>query len=133
MSEDNVEIVAECFRAWDRGDPVAVVANYATDVEVDASRVMEGVYRGRDAVLSYYRTIFETLGFANDDLRLVAAEDKVVAITRLHGVGAASGAEVETPFAYVFTLREGRVQRVCFYSDPSEALQSAGLSNSSLE
>ena len=127
MSQENVEIVAECFRAWDRGDPDGVVANYASDVEVDASRVMEGVYRGRDAVRSYYVTIFESLGFANDDLKLLPTEDKVVALTRLRGVGAASGAEVETPFAYIFVLRDGCVQHVCFYSDPDEALKAAGL------
>ncbi len=128
MSQENVKIVSECFSAWDRGDPDGVVANYASDVEVDASRVMEGVYRGRDAVRSYYGTIFESLGFANDDLKLLPADDKVVAITRLRGVGTASGAEVETPFAYIFTLRDRCVQQVCFYPDPNEALEAAGLS-----
>ena len=128
MSEENVRIVGDCFRAWDRADPDGVVANYATDVEVDASRVMEGVYRGRDAVRSYYRTIFESLGFANDELELTAAGDEALAVTRLRGVGTASGAEVETPFAYIFTLRNGCVQRVCFYPDPDEAVEAAGLS-----
>jgi uncharacterized protein len=128
MTEENVEIVAECFRAWDRGDPDDVVANYASDVEVDASRVADGVYRGREAVRSYYRTVFESLGFVNDELKLLPAGDKVVAITRLHGVGAASGAEVQTPFAYVFTLRDGCVQHVCFYPDPTDALDAVGLS-----
>lgn len=128
MSQENVEIVAECFHAWDRADLDGVVASYAPDVEVDATRVMEGVYRGRNAVRAYYRTIFETLVFANEELKLLAAEDKVVAITRLRGVGATSGAEVETPFAYLFTLRDRRVQRVCFYAQPDEALAAAGLS-----
>ena len=127
MYEENLEIVAECFRAWDRGDPEGVVANYAIDVEIDASRVMEGVFRGRDAVLSYYRTIFETLGFANDDLKLLPTDDKVVAVTRLRGTGATSGAQVETPFAYIFTLRDGSVQRVGFFPEPDDALEAAGL------
>jgi ketosteroid isomerase-like protein len=128
MSQENVELVADCFRAWDRADPDAVVANYAMDVEVDATRVAEGIYRGRDAVRAYYRTIFETLGFANEELELHRAGNKVVAITRLRGVGAASGAEVETPFAYVFTLRNGCVQRVSFHLDPDEAFEAARLS-----
>lgn len=128
MSEKNLEIVAECFRAWDRGDPDGVVEHYAVDVEIDASRVAEGVFRGRDAVLSYYRTIFETLGFANEELELRPAGDRVVAVTRLRGTGAASGAEVETPFAYIFVLHSGLVQRVEFYPDPGEALKAAGIS-----
>ena len=79
-------MVADCFRAWDRADLDGVVARYAADVEVDASSLMEGVYRGREAVRAYFRTIFESLSFANDDLKLVAAGDKVVAITRIRGV-----------------------------------------------
>lgn len=128
MSKENLTIVAECFRAWDRGDPDGVVTNYASDVEIDASRIMEGIFCGRDAALSYYRSIFEALDFANDDLRLLATKDMVVAITRLRGTGAVSRAEVETPFAYIFTLRDGCVQRVGFYPDPEEALETAGLS-----
>jgi ketosteroid isomerase-like protein len=128
MSQENVDVVADCFRAWDRADLDGVVANYAVDVEFDASRVMEGVYRGRDAVRAYLRTIFESFSFSNDDLKLVAAGDEVVAITQIRGVGAASRAEVEAPFGYVFTVRDGCVQRVRLYSNPDEALEAAGVS-----
>jgi ketosteroid isomerase-like protein len=127
MSQENVGIVAACFRAWDRADPDGVVANYTHDVEVDASRLMEGVYRGREEVRSFYGAIFESLGFENNELELHPAGDKVVAITRLRGVGTASGVEVERPFAYVFTLTDGSVRHVALYPDPAEALEAAGL------
>ena len=84
MSKENLEIVAECFRAWDRRDP-------------------------------------------DEDLELSAAGDMVVAVTRLRGTGTASGAEVETPFAYIFTLRDGLLRRVGFDPDPQEALDAAGV------
>lgn len=71
----NIAVVRQCFLAWDRKDPEGVLANYAKNVEVDASRVAEGVVQGRTAVLSYYREIFESLSFANEGLELHSVED----------------------------------------------------------
>jgi ketosteroid isomerase-like protein len=124
---ENIDVVADCFRAWDRGDPDGVVANYAADVELDASALLEGVYRGRDAVREYFRTIFESFTFANEDLDLIPAGAQVVAITTIRGMGTASEAAVEARFGYVFTVADGCVRRVRLYSDPNEALAAAGV------
>jgi ketosteroid isomerase-like protein len=50
MTRAEVDIVRECFAAWDRGDLDGVLANYAADVAVDATRLMDGTYRGQAEV-----------------------------------------------------------------------------------
>ena len=125
--QENIDVVAECFRAWNRGDPDGVVAGYAADVEFDASALMEGVYRGRDAVRDYFRTIVESFTFSNEDLELIPAGARVVAITTIRGMGAASEAAVEARFGYLFTVADGRVRHVRLFSDPNEALEAAGV------
>ena len=128
MSEENVEVVRRCFEAWDRGDVDAVVREYAADVEVDLSRVIDGTFQGREAVREYFSSVFENLRFTNDDLELIDAGGQVVALARARGMGTATGVEAETAFAYVFTVRDGQVQRMMFFLDRAEALEAAGLS-----
>src|SRR5262245_25619657 len=112
MSQENVEVVRRCFEAWDRRDVDGVVREYAPDVEVDMSRVIDGTFHGREAVREYYLSVFDNLRFTNDDLRLIDAGNEIVALARAHGVGTATGVESETSFAYVFTVRDGLVQRM---------------------
>ena len=43
-------------------------------------------------------------------------------------MGAARGIETEIqPYAFLYTLRDGKVVRVCFYPDHESALEAAGL------
>ena len=125
MSEENVEIVRRCFAAWDDGDIDAVVANYAADVEIDVSSVMDGSYRGRDAVRDYFSSTLTSLRFAHDELELIDAGDDVVALTRGRGVGASSGAGWESPLGYVFRVRGGLIRKMRFFLDHEKALKAA--------
>jgi ketosteroid isomerase-like protein len=130
LSQENVEIVRRCFAAWDQGDMDAVVAEYADDVEVDVTSVMDGSVRGRDAVRDYFKSTLSSLRFAHNELELIDAGDDVVALTRGHGVGASSGAGWESPLGYVFSLEDGCVRTMRFYLDHGKALEAAGLSES---
>jgi ketosteroid isomerase-like protein len=46
---------------------------------------------------------------------------------RFRGRGKGGGAPVDERIAHVFTLREGKLVRADFYSDPAEALKAVGL------
>jgi hypothetical protein len=45
----------------------------------------------------------------------------------LHAVGH-DGIEVEARATWMFTIRDGSLQRVCMYQEREEALEAAGLS-----
>ena len=57
-------------------------------------------------------------------------DDQVVALIRNQRQwGRHSGIETEIqPYAFVYTLRDGKVVRVCFYPDHESALEAVGLS-----
>jgi ketosteroid isomerase-like protein len=54
--------------------------------------------------------------------------DDVLMIGRLVARGRESGVEIESPIAWLSTLRAGRIVRSRGYLDPREALDAAGLS-----
>lgn len=123
-----MDIVRRCFAAWDQGDIDAVVAEYAADVEVDVTSVMDGRFQGRDAVRDYFKSTLASLRFAHDELKLIDAGDDVVALTRGRGVGASSGAGWESELGYVFTLEDGLIRKMRFYLGHQQALEAVGLS-----
>jgi ketosteroid isomerase-like protein len=128
VSQENVDIVRRCFAAWDQGEIDAVVAEYAADVEVDVTSVMDGRFQGRDAVRDYFKSTLASLRFAHDELKLIDAGDDVVALTRGRGVGASSGAGWESELGYVFTLEDGLIRKMRFYLGHQQALEAVGLS-----
>jgi ketosteroid isomerase-like protein len=58
---------------------------------------------------------------------LTAADDTVILIGRVQERGRASGIEVESHGAAVWTLREGKVVRFTIYQSGAEALKAVGL------
>ena len=68
----------------------------------------------------------------SDDFRveltgLIDAGSEVVAVTRHHGTGRASGVAVEANVAYVFTVDDGRLVRMRIFATKAQALEAAGL------
>jgi ketosteroid isomerase-like protein len=53
--------------------------------------------------------------------------DRLVAIGRTRTRGKASGAETETPLAFVTEIRNGKTVLLRAYLDPKQALAAAGL------
>jgi ketosteroid isomerase-like protein len=86
--------------------------------------------RGRGERLAYQRTVraeWETLRFEPEEV-IQVGEDRLVSVGRMTGLGRASGATVDTPWAVVFTIEEGRPVREEIFLDRDEALEAAGLS-----
>jgi hypothetical protein len=59
--------------------------------------------------------------------------EKVYLRARLRLVGRHSGIEVDREWIYVFTVRDGKLQRQVGYDDQSEALRAAGLADQPAE
>jgi ketosteroid isomerase-like protein len=58
---------------------------------------------------------------------MIDAGDNVVSLVRQTGIPKGADAEIETPGAAVWMIRDGRIRRVEFHLDREVALRAAGL------
>jgi ketosteroid isomerase-like protein len=128
MSEANVEVVKEIFRAWERGDFSSV--DWADpEIEFSIPGPDNHIHRG---VESMGRAWAEWLG-AFDEFSVAGEEffdagNKIVVQQIFRGKGKGSGIPIdEIPGAAVFTVRDGKVIRFEGYVTLEEALESAGI------
>jgi ketosteroid isomerase-like protein len=68
-------------------------------------------------------------GFTEVLERIEGAGETVVVLGSISGRGRASGVEVTTKAALVWTIRDGLVEAVDMFSDQDEALRSVGLAD----
>jgi ketosteroid isomerase-like protein len=132
MSQENVEVVASVYEAFARRDNLLPFEVYAPDIEFDVSRgLVEGVgsvYRGHDGVRKFINDLlaaFSVIDFTVEEITEVG--DRVVATVHERYLGRRSGVEVDRSHYTVWTIRDGKVTRMCVYLDRAEALEAAGL------
>jgi ketosteroid isomerase-like protein len=132
MSEENVEIVREGYERFvAKGElaPDLATEDFVWDMSNFHGWPEQQVYEGAEGAGAFLRAWME----AWEDWELEVeglrdSGDKVVALVRQRGTSKAAGMPVEMSFAQVWTLRDGKEARMDMYSDPSEALEAAGLS-----
>jgi ketosteroid isomerase-like protein len=132
VSEANVELIRRGYEAFNHGDADAVLEGFDPNIEwrVPDTFPDPDTYHGHDGV----RKFWEMWRGAFDDFRveieeLIDAGDMVVAMTRVHGRGKGSGAEVATPsFPHVWTVRDGKAVRMEMLQTREAALEAVGLS-----
>jgi uncharacterized protein len=131
MSRENVEIVRRGLEAFNRGEVEEHLDLLDPNVEWHDPPGMPGagVHRGREAFLSRWREVEETLeGFTVEPERYFDAGEQVVVFVRPAGRGRMSGVEVSRRIAHVYTVRDGRIAQFVGYEDRAAALEAAGLS-----
>jgi ketosteroid isomerase-like protein len=136
MSRENVEVVARLYEAATRGDASRVLDLYDRKVEWDMTRGAWGdldesgsVFRGHDGLRAWFRNQWEVWEKWEDHPdELIDAGDHVVSVVTSRSRGRTSGAEVESHHAAVWTVREGKVQRVVWFPTREDALEAVGLS-----
>ena len=69
---------------------------------------------------------FADLRFEFSEIRDLG--DRILAVGEMRGRGTESGAEIESPWAFLIQFRNGKATHVRVYLDPKEALEAAGLS-----
>jgi ketosteroid isomerase-like protein len=130
MAQESVAVVTQALEAFNRRDLQALRELNDPDIEVDwtASRGVEaGIYRGINDVLRFYASgfdVFETIVLEPD--RLIEAGESVVVPNRGRSRGR-EGIEVFTHSALVFTVRAGKITRICLYQETQQALEAVGL------
>jgi ketosteroid isomerase-like protein len=131
MSQENVEIVKTKIDAYNRGDWDAFVfKDAAPGFEVDFSRSdgpLAGVF-GLDQIRRFVEEFNETWESARiEPHEFIEAGDLVVMPGTLHVKGR-DGIEVVSRGAFVWTIRNGAVERMVMYQSRQDALESVGLS-----
>ncbi len=129
MSEENLELIRAGFAAHNRGDLDALTQVYDPDVVFET--LLLGTHHGNEAIRLIYEENQKTLsGYSVDPIELIDTGDQVVAVAQVNGVGPASQIAMEDRdrFAFLFTIKNGRVVREQAFRNREEALEAAGLS-----
>jgi ketosteroid isomerase-like protein len=134
MSQENVHAFKRGLEAGNRGDVETL--QEVLDPEVawhSALHALMGgeatVYRGHDGVRELFRDLNEAFGEMHIEISEIRdLGERLVAIGRTRVRGKASGADVESPIAFVTEVKNGKTISIRGYLDPKEALQAAGLS-----
>jgi ketosteroid isomerase-like protein len=128
MSQDNVEFVQQTWAEFaETGEPAW--AALAEDVEIHDHDVPDGsVYSGWAGAARW----MENWDSAWEDYRMeteefIDAGDQVVVVIQMTAI-ARGGMKLDRSDALVYTLRNGRIVRLDYFNNKSEALKAAGLS-----
>jgi ketosteroid isomerase-like protein len=124
VSGDNLATVRAMWAAWtgeDMSDWLEFfdpeIAWHTRDDEPDA-----GVYRGRAGVeelMEFWSDNFDDLGV--DAEEFIAHGEHVIVPGRVRGTGKSSGAAVELPYTFLYTVRGGRIVEVREFTSKANA------------
>jgi ketosteroid isomerase-like protein len=130
VSQENVDKIEAFMAAYNRRDFDAAVESFDPEIDwVLPERQSSDSGKGPEDVKRFWRDIDEDF----EDLQLVPQEtidagDQVVTRLRHYGRGRGSGIVVdEELYHQVATFRDGRIVRLEYFGEWSEALAAAGL------
>ena len=132
MSQENVEIVREAWRAYrDRGTDAALDYFSEDCVCEDFPELPDrGTYRGRDGWRErdrQFRRAWADIDFEPREF-IDTGGDEVVVVAAMHGHGGGSEVPMQMTFAYVYKVRDGSIVRDRAFTSRDQALEAAGLS-----
>jgi ketosteroid isomerase-like protein len=112
----SVEVVAQSYEAFARGDMAGVLAHMHDDIEWHQAQGLPhgGLYRGLDEVR---RNVFDPLDrdwweeFDATPEHFLDAGSDVVVLGRYRGVARGTGKVLDVPFVHVWTLDDGLAVR----------------------
>ena len=135
MSQENVELVRAGYERYTtRGE---LGQDYTDDFVWDVSNLHwpgQQVYKGADGARTFLREWADSwVDWELEPESFHDAGDRVVVLLHQRARSKSTGMPVEMSFAQIWTLRDGKRTRMEMYSDPAEALQAAGLSESRVQ
>jgi ketosteroid isomerase-like protein len=134
MSQENMEVLREAYAGYQRAasgeaDLATVVSGFC-DPTVEWHPVQEPSPRlGREGVVQAIQGWFDTWGNVRiEPQEFIERADQVLVRVDVRGRGRKSGVETSGQFFHVFTMHDAKVTHFREFSDKSEALEAAGLS-----
>lgn len=131
MSRENVERLQPLYDAWRRGAYEEGLEVLDPQIEWRAAAEIpghRGALYGRAAAAKYleeWRQTWEAYSVVVE--RFIDVGDQVLALARERGSGRGSGLVLDTEFAQLWTMRDGRAVRMQEWRTWSEALEAVGL------
>jgi ketosteroid isomerase-like protein len=130
MSQENVDALRAFWQTWNTSE-APDLSLLDPDVTYEDTILPDHVgetYRGPEGVARAVARWFEPFEEITISLeRIVGEGDCLVSVHIVRTKARHTGIEFESPLAYVYTLREGKVIRFKSFWDPQQALESAGL------
>ena len=132
MSQENVEAVQSLFAAFAERDQAAAGAVLHPEVEIRPAIVggPEGVvYRGLEGNQQFWADIdaaWSEFRIETDEFRDLA--EQVLVLGRAFARGEGSGIVLDEPVAWLAAMYEGQIVQFRSFSNQTEALEAAGLS-----
>jgi ketosteroid isomerase-like protein len=131
VADDHIELARHFLDVYNAGDVDTYVDMFTDDVEAQTDpRFPEGgTFSGREPVRRFFAGLHEGWqgGGAVTVKEARRAGDSVLVSVAWHATGELSGIDVSSDWCVLFTIRDGQIARVRFFSDRAEALAVAGL------
>ena len=131
MAQENVEIVKEFTRLFEKGDRDSWREYFDPEVVWDTSASnwpSAGVLHGHAGVEEFFRDWLGTWrDFEVENSEYLDAGDSVVIVFRQSGTGRESGVHIDREFFAIYDLKKSKVVRYRMYDSREEALEAAGL------
>ena len=131
MSQENVEIVRAAVEAINRGDWDAVFKDAAPSFEWDNSRALNPDTRGLFTAAEARQVFKQALGLwesARIEINEVIEMGDHLVVAHTTHVRGRDGVEAQARTSWLFTIRDGKMERGCLYQDKAEALEAVGVS-----
>jgi ketosteroid isomerase-like protein len=132
MSAADADLIRRMYRAWNRGDMVALIDAFDADVEVRPALgtfLASTVYRGHEGVATLYEETYEPWAeLRAEPQRFIDAGERTVVVVALQARVPGGQVEVEGQIAQVVTVRGGRIVRLDGYEEPDDAFAAVGVS-----
>jgi ketosteroid isomerase-like protein len=125
----NLDLVRSIYAAWGQGNFSAIDwADSQIEFEI-VGGPDPGSWQGLSGMMEGWRGwlgAWDDYGAEADEYRELD-HDRVLVFGRMSGRGKTSGVNVETDFANLLDIRDGRVVRLTLYSNRDRALADLGL------
>jgi ketosteroid isomerase-like protein len=129
---DLVRAGFEAIRTRDIDSLLELYTDDASFLPLTGTRVESGGYVGHAGIREYFvemAEVWEEIDPYADEVR--EQGDTVVAVGGCHVRGRGSGAEADTPMAWVYRLRDGRISSLHAFATAEEAFAAAGIGDAS--
>jgi ketosteroid isomerase-like protein len=131
MSEENVEVVREAFRAWNERDVARMLELCTEDIEWSPANAgaMEGrVYRGSAEAVEGWETAWQTWDeFRFEEREIRDIGESALWLGTVSARGRGSGLELEQELSNHILFRDGKIARSESYLTWQQGLEAAGL------